>query len=65
MEEAIKFCTKFLHDTMLIGLEKARKWGQNDETRQSSSTTSHIKPNKEQLRQTHLYVLENTNDIQP
>ena len=65
VEEAVEFCTEFLHDGMPIGLGKAIDRGQNDEVGRPSSAASHMNPEKEQLMQAHLYVLENTDDVQP
>jgi len=65
VEEAVEFCTEFLHDWMPIGLGKAIDRGQNDEVGRPSSAASHMNPEKEQLMQAHLYVLENTDDVQP
>ncbi|KAA0067725.1 uncharacterized protein E6C27_scaffold352G00380 [Cucumis melo var. makuwa] len=65
VEEAIEFCTKFCQDNMSIGLGKAKERDQNDDIGRPSSAASHIRPEKEQLMQAHLYVLENTNDVQP
>ncbi|KAA0053312.1 transposase [Cucumis melo var. makuwa] len=43
----------------------AKERDQNDDIGRPSSAASHIRPEKEQLMQAHLYVLENTNDVQP
>ncbi|KAL0534262.1 hypothetical protein IC582_028551 [Cucumis melo] len=65
VEEAIEFCTGFCQDNMSIGLGKAKERDQNDDIGRPSSAASHIRPEKVQLMQAHLYVLENTNDVQP
>ncbi|TYK10636.1 uncharacterized protein E5676_scaffold315G001190 [Cucumis melo var. makuwa] len=56
---------EFCQDNMSIGLGKAKERDQNDDIGRPSSVASHIRPEKEQLMQAHLYVLENTNDVQP
>ncbi|KAL4035831.1 hypothetical protein IC575_004538 [Cucumis melo] len=65
VEEAIEFCTESCRDNMSIGLGKAKERDQNDDIGRPSSAASHIRPEKEQLMQAHLYVLENINDVQP
>ena len=50
---------------MPIGLGKAIDRDQNDEVGRPLSATLHMNPDKEQLMQAHLYVLENTADVQP
>ncbi|KAA0026028.1 transposase [Cucumis melo var. makuwa] len=64
VEEAIEFCSEFIAGVSFIGLNSSViKKNSNVDTTLSAS--SFIRPNKEQLDQAHLYVIQNVNDVLP
>ncbi|TYK14460.1 transposase [Cucumis melo var. makuwa] len=57
-EEAIEFCSEFIAGVSSIGLNSSViKWDSN--MHRALSASSFIRPSKEQLDQTHLYVIQN------
>ncbi|KAA0041989.1 transposase [Cucumis melo var. makuwa] len=64
VEEDIKFCSEFIAGVSSIGLNSS-VIKKNSNVDRALSTSSFIRPSKEQLDQAHLYVIQNVNDVLP
>ncbi|KAL0536819.1 hypothetical protein IC582_025781 [Cucumis melo] len=62
VEEAIEFCYEFIAGVSSIGLNSS-VIKKNSNMDRALSTSSFIRPSKEQLDQAHLYVIQNVNDV--
>ena len=63
-EESVEFCSEFLSGLDSVGLGSFKR---REETRidKPLSAGCHVRPNVQELKQAHLYVLENTEEVQP
>ncbi|KAA0038258.1 transposon protein, putative, CACTA, En/Spm sub-class [Cucumis melo var. makuwa] len=64
VEEARDFCSEFIAGVSSIGLNSSVIKRDSNVDR-ALSTSSFIRPSKEQLDQAHLYVIQNVNDVLP
>ncbi|KAL0534709.1 hypothetical protein IC582_029001 [Cucumis melo] len=64
VEEAIEFCSEFIAGVSFIGLNSS-VIKKNSNMDRALSASSFIRPSKEQLDQTHLYVIQNVNNVLP
>ncbi|KAA0060290.1 transposon protein, putative, CACTA, En/Spm sub-class [Cucumis melo var. makuwa] len=64
IEEAIEFYYEFIAGVSSIGLNSS-VIKKNSNVDRALSTSSFIRPSKEQLDQAHLYVIQNVNDVLP
>ncbi|KAA0058413.1 transposase [Cucumis melo var. makuwa] len=64
VEEAIEFYSKFIAGVSSIGLNSS-VIKKNSNMDRALSASSFIRPNKEQLDEAHLYVIQNVNDVLP
>ncbi|KAL0550008.1 hypothetical protein IC582_014504 [Cucumis melo] len=63
-EEAVQFCSEFLSGLDLIGLGSLNS-KEDKQTDRSLSAGTYVCPDMQQLKQAHLHILQNTEEVHP